>query len=163
MHLHCVISLKLRRRAHCCIRRDEPRKRESALRSYRICPCWALLAVEGTWESQITENPGDRRTQRHRLVNPLRLVLNCVWSVPDRWAVLTLRAQALLYTAMLTSVVLTLKKESLRLLESAIYSQSGSKITQLNFPILQAHWFTWKRQRTSTNSVRCSLKGLAFP
>ena len=95
--------------------------------------------MEGTLESQITENPGDRRTQRHRLVNPLRLVLNCVWSIPDRWTVLTLRAQALLYTAMLTSVVLTLKKESLRLLESAIYSQSGSKITQLNFPILQAH------------------------
>ena len=66
-------------------------------------------------------------------------MLNCVWSIPDRWTVLTLRAQALLYTAMLTSVVLTLKKESLRLLESAIYSQSGSKITQLNFPILQAH------------------------
>ena len=50
-----------------------------------------------------------------------------------------LRAQALLYMATLTPVVLTLKKEILRLLESAIYSQSGTKIMQLNFPILQGH------------------------
>ena len=87
----------------------------------------ALLAVEDTWERQIT-NPGDQRTQRHCLVNPPGLVQNCVWSIPDRWAVLTLRAQAFLYTAILTSVVLTLKKEILILLQSAIYSQSGSKI-----------------------------------
>ena len=87
-----------------------------------------LCLLRKVHEKVRSQDPGDQTTQRHCLVNPPGLEKNCVWSIPDRWAVLTLRAQAFLYMSILTSVALTLKKEILILLQSAIYSQSGSKI-----------------------------------